>query len=122
MPSRRSAPLAFMLPALLMLAPVSVSKAGAPAAVQPLKAAEDRLLGEDTSRRIEAEEEQEITAELDKLRANPKERRRLIMAAQMLLGRLGYGVGPFDGRFDDKTRRALLYYQQTNRLSGSGEL
>jgi hypothetical protein len=40
----------------------------------------------------------------------------------MLLGRFGYGVGPFDGRFDDKTRQAVKYYQESNRLPGTGEL
>lgn len=70
----------------------------------------------------EADEEGAVMEQLDKLRANPKERRRLIMVAQMLLGRFGYGVGPFDGRFDDKTRRAIKYYQESNKLPGTGEL
>ena len=70
----------------------------------------------------EAEEERAAMEHLDKLRANPNERRRLIMVAQMLLGRFGYGVGPFDGRFDDKTRRAIKYYQESNKLPGTGEL
>ena len=44
------------------------------------------------------------------------------MVAQMLLGRFGYGAGPFDGRFDDKTRRATKYYQEFNKFSATGEL
>ncbi|MDQ6735198.1 MAG: peptidoglycan-binding protein [Nitrospirota bacterium] len=83
----------------------------------------DRLLeGEQAAPLSEAEEERAVSEQLDKLRANPRERRRLIMVAQMLLGRFGYGVGPFDGRFDDKTRRAIKYYQEFNKLPGTGEL
>jgi hypothetical protein len=89
----------------------------------PMVGAVDRLLSEEPSvSASEADEERAVMEQLDKLRANPKERRRLIMVAQMLLGRFGYGVGPFDGRFDDKTRRAIKYYQESNTLPGTGEL
>jgi hypothetical protein len=92
---------------------------GANATVGPV----NRLLGEEpTGSPSEADEERAVMEQLDKLRANPKERRRLIMIAQMFLGRFGYGVGPFDGRFDEKTRRAIKYYQESNKLSGTGEL
>jgi peptidoglycan hydrolase-like protein with peptidoglycan-binding domain len=82
----------------------------------------DRVLGGEQPPSITAEDERDITQQLEKLRANPKERRRVIVVAQMLLGRLGYGIGPFDGRFDDKTRRATKYYQEVNKLSATGEL
>src|SRR5690242_2349869 len=70
----------------------------------------------------ESEEAHEIKKNLDKINATPQERRRLIVVVQMLLGRFGYGTGPFDGRFDDKTRRAVKYYQETNKLPATGEL
>jgi peptidoglycan hydrolase-like protein with peptidoglycan-binding domain len=78
--------------------------------------------GENHASVTEADELRAVTEQFEKLRENPKERRRLIVIAQMLLGRFGYGVGPFDGRFDDKTRRAIKYYQEFNKLPATGEL
>ncbi len=122
MPSTYSMPVLVLLCISLMLGPSLSADAdgrGADPTVRPV----NRLLGEEpTGSPSEADEERAVMAQLDKVRANPKERRRLIMVAQMLLGRFGYGVGPFDGRFDDKTRRAVQYYQESNKLSGSGEL
>src|SRR6476469_10268004 len=89
---------------------------------QPVSAIDRVLNGETPSSITAPDDEREITEQLEKLRANPKERRRLIVVAQMLLGRLGYGTGPFDGRFDDKTRRATKYYQEVNKLPATGEL
>ena len=89
---------------------------------QPVSAIDRVLNGESPSSITAPDDEREITEQLEKLRANPKERRRLIVVAQMLLGRLGYGTGPFDGRFDDKTRRATKYYQEVNKLPATGEL
>ena len=100
-----------------------MADAGDGIGADPVVGPVDRLLGEKpTVSAGEVEEERAVTEQLDKLRANPKERRRLIMVAQMLLGRFGYGVGPFDGRFDDKTRWAIKYYQESNKLPETGEL
>jgi len=123
MPRLRSIPTLTFLCLSLMLSGSCMADAaegtGAPTRVGPM----DRLLEGDQAAPLgEIEEERAVTEQLDKLRANPKERRRLIVVAQMLLGRFGYGVGPFDGRFDDKTRRAVKYYQESNRLPGTGEL
>jgi Putative peptidoglycan binding domain len=83
----------------------------------------DVLAGGETNFSItEADELRTATEQFEALREHPKERRKLIMIAQMLLGRFGYGVGPFDGRFDDKTRRAIKYYQESNTLPMTGEL
>lgn len=82
----------------------------------------NRSSGGNGASSIESEEEREIKKNLDKVNASPQERRRLIVVVQMLLGRFGYGIGPFDGRFDDKTRRAVKYYQETNKLPATGEL
>jgi peptidoglycan hydrolase-like protein with peptidoglycan-binding domain len=122
MPSLRSISVLTFLCLSLMLSGSCIAGAEgarAPTRVDPI----DRLLEGDQSAPLnEIEEERAVTEQLDKLRANPRERRRLIVVAQMLLGRFGYGVGPFDGRFDDKTRRAVKYYQESNRLPATGEL
>lgn len=111
---------AFLCLSLMLTAPC-LAGVGDGIGTNPMVGPVDRLLGEGpTVSAGEADEERGITEELNKLRANPKERRRLIMVAQMLLGRFGYGVGPFDGRFDDKTRRAIKYYQESNQLGGRG--
>ncbi len=39
----------------------------------------------------------------------------------MALGRFRYGIGPFDGLLDEKTRRALREYQAYNALSPTGK-
>ena len=123
MPSTQSMPVGAFLCLSLMLTAPCLAGAGDGIGAHPMVGAVDRLLIEEPSvSASEADDERGITEQLDKLRANPKERRRLIMVAQMLLGRFGYGVGPFDGRFDDKTRRAIKYYQESNQLPGTGEL
>lgn len=117
MPSPHSIPVLTFLCLSLMLS--AAEGIGDPPRVGSM----DRLLeGEQAAPRGETKEERAVMEQLDKLRANPRERRRLIVVAQMLLGRFGYGVGPFDGRFDDKTRRAVKYYQESNKLPGTGEL
>lgn len=119
MPSTQSMPVLALLCISLMLSGPCLSGAAEGTGARPV----DRLLGEEpTVSPSEADEEHAVMEQLDKLRANPKERRRLIVVAQMLLGRFGYGVGPFDGRFDDKTRRAVKYYQESNKLPPTGEL
>jgi peptidoglycan hydrolase-like protein with peptidoglycan-binding domain len=66
-------------------------------------------------------------AELEKMKKeNPGQLRKLetdfVLATQMLLGRLGYGVGPFNGILDDKTREAIRQYQRKNGIPLSGEV
>ncbi len=123
MPSTQSRPVLALLCISLMLSGPCLSGAADGIGVHPMVDPLDRLLGEEPAvSASEVEEERAVMEQLDKLRANPKDRRRLIMVAQMLLGRFGYGVGPFDGRFDDKTRRAIKYYQESNKLPGTGEL
>jgi hypothetical protein len=39
----------------------------------------------------------------------------------MLLGRLGYDVGPFDGVLDGRTREAVRQYQRDHRLPENGD-
>ncbi len=65
-------------------------------------------------------------AELQKLkREKPKEyedfRRLAIFATQSLLGTLGYGVGPFNGILDEKTKESLRDYQKQRKLPVTGE-
>ena len=53
-------------------------------------------------------------------RHKPKEyedtRRTATLAAQLLLGRLGYGVGPYTGVLDGTTQAALRAYQHHRPL------
>ena len=121
--STQSMPVLALLCILLMLSGPCLSSAADGIGADSLVGPVNRVLGEEpTVSASEADEERAVMEQLDTLRANPKDRRRLIMVAQMLLGRFGYGVGPFDGRFDDKTRRAIKYYQESNKLPETGEL
>ncbi len=60
--------------------------------------------------------------ELDAMRAKPKEFRTLITGVQIFLGRFGYGVGPFNGKLDEKTREALTVYQKKTGLAVTGDI
>jgi peptidoglycan hydrolase-like protein with peptidoglycan-binding domain len=122
MPCLRSIPVLVFLCLSLMLSESCTTGAAEGTGASPRVDAMGPLLEGEQAASLSEGDEEAVTEQLDKLRANPKERRRLIMVAQMLLGRFGYGVGPFDGRFDDKTRRALKHYQEFNKLSGTGEL
>jgi len=68
----------------------------------------------------------EYELELKKLkRDDPKgyenTRRMTILGAQLLLGRLGYGVGPYNGVLDEKTQTALREYQMQRNLPVTGD-
>jgi len=52
----------------------------------------------------------------------PEEYRILVLGVQIFLGRFGYGVGPYTGEFDDRTKQALRRYQHDVKLSETGEL
>lgn len=43
------------------------------------------------------------------------------LLTEMLLGRLGYDVGPFDGALDDRTRRAVRLYQKDHKIPETGD-
>ena len=45
-----------------------------------------------------------------------KQRRMFTLVTQMLLGRLGYDVGPFDGQIGQRTQNALGLYQENRGL------
>jgi peptidoglycan hydrolase-like protein with peptidoglycan-binding domain len=122
MPCLRSIPVLVFLCLSLMLSESCTTGAAEGTGASPRVDPMGPLLEGEQAAPLSDGDEEAVTEQLDKLRANPKERRRLIMVAQMLLGRFGYGVGPFDGRFDDKTRRAVKHYQEFNKLPGTGEL
>ncbi len=48
-------------------------------------------------------------------------RRIATFMTQVLLGRLGYGVGPFDGVLNETTKKALLEYQKRRKLPVTGD-
>ncbi len=56
---------------------------------------------------------------------NPKEyqntRQLMILMTQLLLGRLGYGVGPYDGVLNETTKDALREYQKRRKLTVTGD-
>jgi hypothetical protein len=58
-------------------------------------------------------------------RDKPKEyddtKRTATLAVQLLLGRLGYGVGPYTGVLDDTTQAALRAYQHHRPLPVTGD-
>jgi len=73
-----------------------------------------------------ADDRAAFTAETDKLkRDNPQlyqaVRDGFTLLAEMLLGRLGYDVGPFDGVLDDRTRTAVRRYEKDHRIPETGD-
>jgi len=65
-------------------------------------------------------------AELGRLRKErpvefEKAKRGFTAAAEMLLARLGYGVGPFDGLLDEKTTAALQVYEKARGIPVTGD-
>lgn len=64
--------------------------------------------------------------ELEKLKKeNPKEYEELkkgfVIIAQLLLATLGYGIGPFDGILDEKTKSALGAYEKKRNIPVTGD-
>lgn len=71
-------------------------------------------------------ERSEFETELQRLkRDKPKEyenaRQMATLWTQLLLGRLGYGVGPYNGALDEKTKNALREYQKQRNLPITGD-
>lgn len=65
-------------------------------------------------------------AELDDLKkSRPAEfeqaKRVFTLAAELLLARVGYGVGPFDGLLDEKTAAALRAYEKSRGIPVTGD-
>jgi hypothetical protein len=50
-----------------------------------------------------------------------KIKRAKTLEAQTVLGRYGYGVGPYSGMLDEKTQQALKLYQKNNNLPINGD-
>jgi hypothetical protein len=69
------------------------------------------------------EAEQKAVADtIEQSRSDPMKWRFIVVKVQMALSRFGYGIGPFDGLLDEKTRRALREYQAYNALSPTGAI
>ncbi len=61
--------------------------------------------------------------EFEQMKKNkPKDYQQLVMSIQAVLGRLGYGTGPFTGIMDEKTRTAIQKYQSNAGLKQSEDL
>ena len=65
--------------------------------------------------------QQQLNLKRDHPTEYEKQRRVLVLATQMLLGRLGYDVGPFDGVLGDRARAALELYQKNRGLPVTGD-
>ena len=81
----------------------------------------ERAMEENKSKAREAERKS-VTDTIEQSRSDPAKWRVIVVRVQMALGRFGYGIGPFDGMFDEKTRRALREYQAYNALSPTGAI
>ncbi len=66
--------------------------------------------------------QRQANEELATLRKKPEEFRTLVTGIQIFLGRFGYGVGPFTGELDEKTKQALTAYQKKTGLSVTGDI
>jgi len=71
------------------------------------------------------DEKAAFLSELESLRKNKpaefeKGRRVFTLMAELLLGRPGYGVGPFDGIADEKLTEALRTYEKSRRIPVTG--
>ncbi len=95
------------IPAQKQSQPTSASKPSNPPA--PTKA----------SRPSEMEKAQK---ELEQLRTKPDEFRVLVLGVQIFLGRFGYGIGPYTGKFDEQTQEALRSYQKRTGLPVTGDI
>lgn len=75
-----------------------------------------------TSKGDKAAFQQEL-AEIKKSRPAEFEQAKRVfaLAAQQLLARLGYGVGPFDGVLDEKTAAALRAYEKARGIPVTGD-
>jgi len=69
-----------------------------------------------------AAEQEQAKKDLEALRQNPEEFRALITGVQVFLGRFGYGVGPYHGKLDEQTKKALKAYQQHIGLEPTGDV
>lgn len=75
---------------------------------------------------VKAQKKLEYEKEIGKRKAETpaeyeKTRRLMTFAAEMLLARLGYDVGSFDGVLDKKTQFALKAYQRNRSLPVTGD-
>jgi hypothetical protein len=66
-------------------------------------------------------EKADYQKEIEKLKKeNPKEyeemKKDFVFTAQLVLAGLGFGIGPFDGILDDKTKSALRTYQKKRNI------
>jgi hypothetical protein len=69
---------------------------------------------------------QSFIAETEQLRRDDPNlyqavREGFTLLTEMLLGRLGYDIGPFDGILDGRTREAVRQYQRDHRLPVNGD-
>lgn len=82
----------------------------------------DAFLAEEKRKEREAAADKEAQKKLEEHRSDPAQWRLIVYSVQMMLGRFGYGTGPFDGKLDEKNRRALKEFQTYNGLSATGDI
>jgi hypothetical protein len=89
--------------------------------VEQRRAKFEHLMEEKKIKAREAEQKA-VADTIEQSRSDPTKWRFIVVRVQMALGRFGYGIGPFDGLLDEKTRRALREYQAYNALSPTGAI
>src|SRR5262245_6541106 len=57
----------------------------------------------------------------DNAKHHDNTKRTATLLAQLLLGQLGYGVGPYSAVLDKKTEQALRDYQKNRNLTPTGD-
>jgi hypothetical protein len=94
---------------LALVGALGIAGMAAPALVaQPSR---DRAAFDEEAARLERERPDQYT----------EVREEFTLFAEMLLGRLGYDVGPFDGVLDGRTRAAVRQYQTDRRIPETGD-
>jgi hypothetical protein len=78
------------------------------------------------SAQTNSDDRTEFIRETDQLRRDDPKlyqvvRESFTLLTEMLLGQLGYDVGPFDGVLDDRTRDAVRRYQRDHQLPENGD-
>ncbi len=105
-----------------VLAQSSGTSGGAPGVTTKAPMKKNRDISQQEQRVPLSPEELNAQKDLEALRSKPEEFRVLVLGIQIFLGRFGYGTGPYSGKLDERTRRALGEYQQYVNLPKTGDI
>jgi hypothetical protein len=68
-----------------------------------------------------AGEDAKAAAEFRREMSDAVKRRRVVFLSQMALGQMGFGTGPFNGDFDDKTKKAIAAFRHRIGLADTDD-